>query len=167
AARERVELGAPAAALLRRLIGGEAVLVAGAVCAAAVLSSLPPPARALSLETHAVATVGPGRVAATVHRAGYTLKVLVSPNRAAVPNSFALGITKGGRPVRGADVVVQFDMLDMEMQQQAYRLAETKPGLYSRSAPALVMVGHWGLSFQIAPRSGTPFSALVVDRARG
>src|SRR5207249_5579912 len=48
ASRDRQALGAPAAALLRRLVTGEVVLVAGAVCAAAVLSSLPPPAKALA-----------------------------------------------------------------------------------------------------------------------
>jgi len=36
-----------------------------------------------------------------------------------------------------------------------------------RKAPALVMVGHWGLSFDITPKGGTPFTALVVDRAAG
>jgi hypothetical protein len=30
-----------------------------------------------------------------------------------------------------------------------------------------VMVGHWGLSFQVTPRGGTPFTALVVDRTSG
>jgi copper transport protein len=167
AARERAELGAPAAALLRRLVGGETLLVAGAVLAAAVLTSLAPPAKALAKESQALARVGPGRVAAVAHRDGYTLKVLVSPNRAAVPNSFALALTKDGKPVRGADVVLEFDMLDMQMQQQAYQLAETRPGLYSRAAPALVMVGHWGLNFRVAPRNGKPFEALVVDRAGG
>jgi len=41
------------------------------------------------------------------------------------------------------------------------------PGLYEHSAPALVMVGHWGLSFAIAPQGATPFSVLLVDRANG
>ena len=63
AARERSELGAPAAALLRRLVGGEAVLVAVAVLAAAVLSSLAPPANALAKESQArrPRRPGPGR----------------------------------------------------------------------------------------------------------
>jgi hypothetical protein len=29
------------------------------------------------------------------------------------------------------------------------------------------MVGHWGLSFAIAPQSATPFTVLLVDRANG
>jgi hypothetical protein len=54
----------------------------------------------------------------------------------------------------------------MEMGNQAYRLTETAPGVYSRpSTSALVMVGHWGLSFQVTPRGGQPFTVLVVDRA--
>ena len=51
--------------------------------------------------------------------------------------------------MRGADVTATFAMLDMEMGEQAYRLPETAPGVYSRAAPALVMVGHWGLSFDV------------------
>jgi hypothetical protein len=53
------------------------------------------------------------------------------------------------------------------MQPQLYSLAETGPGIYSHSAPALVMVGHWGLGFQVTPRGGKPFSAIVVDHATG
>jgi copper transport protein len=58
-------------------------------------------------------------------------------------------------------------MLDMEMGQQAYRLAETAPGVYSQSAPALVMVGHWGLSFDVRPPGSTPFDVVLFDRASG
>ena len=29
------------------------------------------------------------------------------------------------------------------MPKQEYQLAETQPGVYSRAAPALVMVGKW------------------------
>ena len=99
--------------------------------------------------------------------AGYKVAVAVSPNRAAVPNVFAISLSKNGRPVRGADVILQFSMLDMEMQQQSYRLDETGAGVYKRSAPALVMVGRWGLGLQVTPPGGKPFSALVVDHATG
>jgi copper transport protein len=167
AASSRAELGAPAASLLRRLVGSEAVLVAAAVLAAAVLTSLAPPAKALAQESHAVARVGPGRVAAVIHDGPYALKVRVAPNRAAVPNNFALELTKNGKPVRGANVVLEFTMLDMQMQQQAYQLQERSPGVYSRAAPALVMVGHWGLGFRVTPPGGQPFQAFVVDRANG
>ena len=51
--------------------------------------------------------------------------------------------------------------------QLAYHLAEARPGRYTRSAPALVMVGHWGLSFDIRPPRGTPFTILLVDKAVG
>src|SRR5581483_3941102 len=109
------ELAEPAARLLRRLAGGEALVVAGAVFAAAALSSLAPPPPAFAEEGKALGRVGPGRVAASVHRAGYTLQVYVDPNRAAAPNSFALKLSRGGRPVRGANVTLSFAMLDMEM----------------------------------------------------
>jgi hypothetical protein len=30
-----------------------------------------------------------------------------------------------------------------------------------------VMVGHWGLSFEVTPKNGQPFTVLLVDRANG
>ena len=167
AARDRPDGGGHAAGLLRVLVSGEAVVIAGAIFAAALLSSLAPPPPAFALENSAIAKVGPGRVAQTVHHAGYELQVLVSPNKAAAPDSFALRLTKGGQPVRGANVTLTFNHLEMQMPQQEYQLTETQPGVYSRAAPALVMVGKWGLAFQITPKSGPPFTALVVDQADG
>ena len=167
ASGQRPELGPGSARLLRALVSGEAVLIAGAVFAAAVLSSLAPPPPAFALENSAVASVGPGRVVRTVSRAGYGLQVLVSPNKAAAPDSFALRITKNGQPVRGANVTLTFNHLEMQMPQQEYQLTETQPGIYSRRAPALVMVGRWGLTFQITPKGGPPFTALIVDQANG
>jgi copper transport protein len=156
-----------AAGLLRTLVGGEVAIVAGAVFAAAVLTSLAPPPPAFALENSAIASVGPGRVVRTVNHAGYQLELIVSPNKAAAPDSFALRITRGGQPVRGASVTLTFNHLEMQMPQQEYQLTEAQPGLYVRAAPALVMVGRWGLTFQITPRSGTPFTALIVDEANG
>jgi copper transport protein len=167
AARESPELGPPAARLLRNLVSGETIVVLGAVFTAAVLSSLAPPPPAFALENQAIAKVGPGRVAETVNRAGYKLQVLVSPNKAAAPDSFALRITKGGQPVRGANVTLTFNHLEMQMPTQEYQLKEISPGVYSRAAPALVMVGKWSLSFQITPQSGPPLTALIVDQADG
>ncbi len=167
AARRRPELGQPAARLLRGLVSGEVVVVIGAVFAATVLSSLAPPPPAFALENSAIAKVGPGQVADTVKHAGYVLQVLVSPNKAAAPDSFALRITRGGQPVRGANVTLLFNHLEMQMPQQEYQLTEIGPGVYSRAAPALVMVGRWGLTFQVTPRKGPPFTALIVDQANG
>jgi copper transport protein len=167
AARSRPELGASASSLLRVLISGEVLILVGAIFAAALLTSLAPPSKYLSQEGSALAKVGPGKVAAVVHQDGYTLKVLVDPNKAAAPNDFALQISKNGKPVTGADVTVTFEMLDMTMGTQEYQLTETAPGVYSRNTPALVMVGHWGLSFNVTPRGGQPFTALVVDHAAG
>ena len=153
--------------LLRQLVGGEVVAVVGAVLGAAVLTSLAPPAKALALESKALARVGPGAIASTVKVHGYPLRLVVGPNRAAVPNDFSVLLSRNGAPVRGAEVKLAFDMLDMEMGQQQYVLAETSAGTYTRAAPALVMVGHWGLDFTITPKNGTPFEAFIVDRAGG
>jgi len=166
AARD-ADAGRPAAALLRRTISGETLLLTAAVFAAALLSSLAPPAAALAKEGSALAKVGPGPVGTVVHQGPYTLRVLVHPNKAVVPNSFALALTKNGKPVRRADVTLSLSMLDMQMANQELQLTETRPGIYARPAPALVMVGHWGLEFNVTPKGGTPFTALVVDHATG
>ena len=166
-ARSRPDAGQPAARLLRGLVSGELVVVIAIVFAAAVLSSLAPPPPAFALQNSAIARVGPGAVTRSVTHAGYQLQLLVAPNRAAAPDSFALRITRGGQPVRGADVTLTFNMTTMEMPQQEYQMAESQPGVYTRAAPALVMVGEWGLTFQITPKSGVPFTALILDQANG
>jgi copper transport protein len=167
AAGREVQAAEGAAKLLRRLVGGEAVIVAGAVFAAALLSSLAPPPPAFALQNSALATVGPGRVERTVNRFGYRLALLVSPNRAAAPDSFALRITRNGQPVRGANVTLTFNHTEMQMPQQEYQLTEKQPGVYARNAPALVMVGKWALGFSITPPGGQPFQALILDQADG
>ena len=159
--------GERASHMLRGLVSGEALVVSGAVFVAALLSSLAPPPPSFALANSAIARVGPGRVAQTVNRAGYRLQVLVSPNKAATPDSFALRITKNGQVVSGANVTLTFNHLEMQMPQQQYVLKEVSPGLYSRAAPALVMVGRWSLSFDVAPKGGPPFTALIVDQANG
>jgi copper transport protein len=149
------------------MISGETLLVTGAVFAAALLSSLAPPPPAFALQNTALANVGPGRVAQTVRQAGYVLRVLLSPNKAVAPSSFALRITKNGQPVHGANVTLTFNHTEMQMPQQEYQLTETQPGLYSRAAPALVMVGKWALAFQIIPKGSPSFNALILDQADG
>jgi copper transport protein len=167
ACAQRPELGPGTARLLRRLVSGEVALVAAAVLAAALLTSLAPPSKALAQVGRAAAKVGPGPAHTIVRRNGYVLDFRIAPNKAAVPSDFQVAVTRGGRPVGGLDVTMTFLMLDMEMGQQAYRLAETAPGVYSHSAPALVMVGHWGLEYQFAPPQQQPFDVLILDRATG
>lgn len=164
----RPELGAGTAVLLRRLVSGETLLVTAAVVAAAVLSSLPPPAKALATAGSALARVGPGPVQEVVDQNGYRIELHLAPNRAAAPNSVALRITKSGQSLRKASVLAGFSMLDMEMGTQSYTLPEQSAGLYQRrDLPALVMVGHWGLSFEITPAGGQPFTVTFIDRAAG
>jgi copper transport protein len=167
AAASRPELARGAGVLLRRLVAGETVFVWGAVFAAAVLSSLAPPSKALGEINRALARVGPGPVNEVVHKSGYTVAVGIAPNRAAAPATFKVRITRNGAPVTGASLITQFTMLDMEMGQQQYAFRETAPGVYERSAPALVMAGHWALSFQVVPPRHAPFDVLLVDRAQG
>ena len=163
----RPELAPGAAVLLRRLVAAEAFLVVSAVVAAAVLTSLPPPAKALASTGNASARVGPGPVTEVVTKNGYKLEFHVQPNRAAVPNTFSVRVTRGGKPVRNASVITKFTMLDMEMGDQTEQFREVSPGLYQRATPALVIVGHWGLSYEVTPPGAAPFTVLLVDRATG
>jgi copper transport protein len=167
AASTRPTLAAGAAVLLRRLVSGEVVFVFGALFAAGLLSSLAPPSKALARLGHVSAKVGPGQVSDVVTRNGYRLAFNIDPNRAALPNTFAVRITRGGKAVPNAEVVARFAMLDMTMPQLAYRLPEQAPGTFSRSAPALVMVGHWAVTFEVTPPGRSPFDVTLVDHATG
>lgn len=160
--------GGRTAALLRRRIAGEAALVVAIIFAAGLLSSLPPPSSALGRIGKLDANVGPGKVLKTITHGPYAVQIGITPNRAAVPNHFTVVLTKGGKPVPGAQIVEKFDMLDMDMGEQAYRLAQRAPSTpYEKSVPSLVMVGHWGLTFTITPPGGAPFDVVVKDKAEG
>ena len=95
------------------------------------------------------------------------LQVLVSPNKAAAPDSFALRITQNGRPVRGANVTLTFNHIEMQMPQQEYQLTETQPGVYSRAAPGADHGRQMGARLPGHPQGAPPFTALIVDQANG
>ena len=113
------------------------------------------------------ARVGPGPVSKVVSKGPYRIRVTVTPNRAAIQNTFSVTVTKNGQPVRGAAVVSRFDMLDMDMGELSYRLRESRPGTFSKAAPALVMIGHWALAFEVTPPGGQPFIVTLLDKASG
>ncbi len=167
AAAEGGTLGTGPARLLRVLVSGEVLLIVGALFAAGILSSLPPPPKALASIGTVSARVGPGPANVVVNHGPYRLVFHIAPNKAVVPDSFSVSITKNGKPVRGATVVSNFAMLDMEMPNLAYNLAEQAPGKYARATNALVMVGHWGLSFQVEPPHDLPFTVTIIDHAVG
>jgi copper transport protein len=161
-------LGEPTTRVLRRLVGGEAFLLVGAVFAAGVMSSVAPPPEALGQVGAATATVGPGPVKHTVEQGDYKLEFGVSPNRAVQANAFSVKVTRGGKPVPGANVTARFTMLDMEMGQQNYKLKEGAGSVYAlRNAAPLVMVGHWALDFTITPPGEKSFQVLLLDKATG
>ena len=167
AQRRDQALGDNAAGLLRRLVLGEVALLAGAVVAASILTSIAPPSQALARAGKADGKVGPGVVARTFTRNGVRIEVGVRPNRAAIDNAFTLRLQRAGKPVRNARITTQLDMLDMSMQQQAYTLPETSPGVYERKRPALVMVGHWLLDYTIEIPGSKPIRLQVIDKADG
>jgi copper transport protein len=159
--------GTSPTSVLRVLVSGEVLLVVGAFFGAALLTSLPPPPKALASLGSINANVSASGLA-TVKKNGYTLHFAFTPNKAAVPNAFAVKIEKDGRPVKGADVTATFTMLDMEMQQQEYSLPQKSSGAYARAnVPALVMVGRWGVNFNIQPPGATPLQVLLLDHASG
>jgi copper transport protein len=166
-ARDDPELGGSGARLLRRTVSGEVALVASTVFAAGLLTSLPPPSRALGSASEALARVGPGPVRVRVSQAGAQAVVRFTPNRAVRPMGYGVELTRGGRPVAGATVIARFGMLDMDMGRQAYTLRERRPGLYERRGMPLFMVGHWAVTFEVTPKTGVPYSFVVVDRANG
>ena len=142
------------------------ILVAGAICAAA--AALEPAASAEGARTIRGATPTWARAR---HRDHPSRRLPARrprrPEPGRRPNVFAVTITRNGKAVRGADVTATFTMLDMEMSELAYHLPETAPGRYGRSAPALVMVGHWGLSFDIRPVGAPAFAVVLLDKAGG
>jgi len=158
---------ASAPLLLRRLVQGEIVFVVAALFAAGVLASVAPPSSALARVQDVAARVGPGPVSEKVAQGPYRVHVRVTPNRAAVENAFQVSLTRNGKPVRGAQVITKFDMLDMDMGEQSYLFRERRPGVFSKSAPALVMVGHWALQFEVTPPGGKPFVVTLLDKASG
>ena len=160
-------VGPSAALLLRRLVSGEVVLVASAIFAAAVLSSLPPPAKALANLGKPSATGGPGPVTEVVDQNGYRLEFHVSPNRVGLSNAFGVRVLRGSRPVHGLAVTATFTMLDMDMPTLTYSLPERGSGLYERKEGALVMVGRWALTFGFQAPHGPPFQVLLIDHANG
>jgi copper transport protein len=167
AQRRDQALGEGAATLLRRLVLGEVLLLAGAVAVASILTSVAPPSAALAKVGKTDAHVGPGVVAHTFTRDGVRIQVGIQPNRAAIPNAFRLRLQRDGKPVRNATVTAQLDMLDMSMQEQLYTLAESSPGVYERSRPSLVMVGHWLVGYTIEIPGHKPIQLQVVDKAEG
>jgi copper transport protein len=167
AAGVQPQVGPGAASLLRRLVQGEILFVVGALFAAVVLTSLAPPASALARVKDISARVGPGPVSEVVSKGPYRVRVTVTPNRAAIQNRFSVSVTKNGQPVRGAQVVSRFEMLDMDMGELSYRLSESQPGTFSKSVPALVMVGHWALAFEVTPPGQQPFVVTLLDKASG
>ena len=157
----------PALALLRRVVSGEVALLVTAVGAAALLSSLAPPPPALAEEG-----VGDGprrpRPGRRHPRAGGLYPQGARRSQQGGGSQHVRGqdhARRGARSGRPGDA----DVCDARHAdgERGIRPDRDGPGLYERPAPALVMVGHWGLTFEVAPPGGQPFSALVVDFANG
>jgi hypothetical protein len=58
-------------------------------------------------------------------------------------------------------------MLDMEMGTQSYRFPPDAARLVLEVGAALVMVGHWGLQFEVTIPGQQPFVVTLLDKAGG
>lgn len=137
-------------------------LVAAAALAVVALTRDPPAAKP---RRAASGRVGPGPVARTVAHGDYRVGLQLTPNRPAVPNRFAVRVTRRGRPVTGARVTASFAMAVMDMGTRAYRLRERAPGFYAGRTAGLIMAGDWRVGVKVEPPAGAPFAVRVVDRA--
>ena len=107
AQRRDQALGDNAAGLLRRLVLGEVALLAGAVVAASILTSIAPPSQALASAGKADGKVGPGRRGAHVHarrrahpgrRRGPTAPRSTTPSRCVCSARAGPCATRASRP---------------------------------------------------------------------
>jgi YtkA-like len=116
--------------------------------------------------SHVDATVGPGAIAKTIEKDGYTLAVRAAPNRTDAPTSFSVRLSRAGAPVTGAAVKLRTTMLDMGMGSQSFVLRERGVGTYSSHVPPFVMPGSWSLAFEVTPRAKRPLQVAFTDRVR-
>ena len=122
---------------------------------------------ALARVKNVAARVGPGPVSEVVAKGPYKLRVEVAPNRAALPNTFSVAITRDGQPVPGAagdEPVRHARHGDGRAELPAPR---ARPGVFVKSAPALVMVGHWAIQFEVTTPGARPFVVTLLDKASG
>jgi hypothetical protein len=118
----------------RRLVQGEILFVAGALFAAAVLTASRPGERPRPREEHRRAR-RPGPVSTVIDKGPYKIHVQVTPNRAAVNNSFRVTVTKNGQPVRGARSSRSSTCSTWRWARRATASRQTRPGSFSKSAP--------------------------------
>ena len=160
-------IGPATATLLRRLVGAEIVLVAAIIFAAAVLSSLPPPAKALARVGGATAHVGPGPRGAhgRAERLHARAQRHAEPGRA--PNTFALVDHEGRQPVTGAERDRRLRDAGHGDGRAGVRLSEIRAGrVHAFGAGAR----HGRPLGDQVPRRAAgrqPFDVLLVDRANG
>ena len=148
-----------------RLVAGE-VLVAGRFSPRHCSRASPPPSKTSRRKGRRPQRSVPGKVARRAPGRVYAETARRSEQSGRTEH-LRTADHRNGRPVTGADVTVTFAMLDMTMGTQEYQMTETAPGRTHARHPALVMVGHWGLSFTVTPKGGEPFTVLVVDHAAG
>lgn len=147
--------------LRREAMIGVVVLLCVALLAAFAGSlTVAPPAGASSTTT---TTGSSGPFTQTQSAGGYSLTLKVTPNTFGT-NTFIVTVRDAqGKPVDGASVLIQTNMLDMDMGIQNAQLqpvGPSSPGSYSGQSD-LTMAGHWQVTIKVLP----PHSKQFVQSA--
>ncbi len=98
----------------------------------------------------------------TQQRSGYILSLEVTPDSFGT-NTFTVKVQDAQqRPVKGAAILIETQMLDMDMGTQTAQLQPTvsSPGSYSGQSD-LTMAGHWRVVVRLLPPNQNTF--LLYD----
>ncbi len=134
---------------LRRVGGVELALGGGALAAAVLMTSLPPPS---FVSIFSARPAAPSEITASGSDYGTTVKarLQVSPGTPGA-NRFALWLQDydTGAPVR-ASVALRFDLPDQpEVGESELRLASVAPGRYQASGANLSLAGAWRVTVEV------------------
>ncbi len=94
----------------------------------------------------------------------YRVTLRVSPNRPLTLGTVSVLLTRHGRVVDRARVVLALRMLDMKMDPVRSVLASSRHGRYAHQNFFLAMSGRWELRFTIRPPHAPVFRVQFVDR---
>jgi hypothetical protein len=96
---------------------------------------------------------------------GYSVTVVLTPNRASGPNRLSVRLAGSGRPLGDAQVTVAFSMPSMKMWNgYTATLAPAGAGRYLATVPVIGMAGRWQLRLDVVRRAGRGFGVTVDDR---
>lgn len=145
------------------MIGGVVLLCVALLAAFAGTLAPTAPASASGAPSGTATTTASHTFTETQTAGGYSVTLHVTPATFGT-NTFVVTVRDGqGKPVDGASVLLQTQMLDMDMGTQSIQLqpaSTSAPGSYSGQAD-LTMAGHWRVTVKVTP----PNAKLSVQSA--